>query len=82
MCLRQLSHSPAATATLPGDCLGVTGTVYQIANASAGANTITFSGKTSEAITGSTTLAQNTTAKFQATLISQSAAGCGWQRIQ
>ena len=71
----------AATATLP-DCLGVTGTVYQIANASAGANTITFSGKTSEAITGSTTLAQNTTAKFQATLISQSAAGCGWQRIQ
>ncbi len=71
----------AATATLP-DCLGVTGTVYQISNASAGAFTITFSGKTSEAITGSTTLAQNLVAKFQATLISQAAAGCGWLRVQ
>ena len=71
----------AATATLP-DCLGVTGMQYQIFNASAGANTITFSGKASEAITGSATLAQNATARFQATLISQSAAGCGWQRVQ
>lgn len=71
----------AATATLP-DCLGATGTIYQIFNASAGANTITFSGKASEAITGSATLAQNLAARFQATLISQAAAGCGWQRIQ
>jgi lysophospholipase L1-like esterase len=71
----------AATATLP-DCLGVTGTVYQITNSSAGAFTITFSGKTSEAITGSATLAQNVVGRFQATLISQAAAGCGWQRIQ
>lgn len=71
----------AATATLP-DCLGVTGAVYQIFNASAGANTITFSGKASEAIAGSATLAQNTAARFQATLISQAAAGCGWQRVQ
>lgn len=71
----------AATATLP-ECLGVTGIQYQIFNASAGANTITFSGKASEAITGSATLAQNATAKFQATLISQTAAGCGWQRVQ
>lgn len=71
----------AATATLP-DCLGVTGTVYQIFNASAGANTITFSGKASEAIAGSATLAQNVAGRFQATLISPAAAGCGWQRIQ
>lgn len=71
----------AATATLP-DCLGVTGTRYQVFNASAGANTITFSGKASEAITGSATLAQNTTAIFQAQLISQAAAGCGWLRAQ
>lgn len=71
----------AATATLP-DCLGVTGTVYEIFNASLGANTITFSGKASEAIAGGTTLAQNTTARFSATLISQAAAGCGWQRKQ
>lgn len=71
----------AATATLP-DCLGVTGAVYQIFNASAGANTITFSGLASEAITGSATLAQNVAGRFQATLISQTAGGCGWQRIQ
>jgi hypothetical protein len=68
----------AATATLP-DCLGVTGARYQIFDASAGANTITFSGKASEAISGPATLAQNTAAIFQATLISQAAAGCGWR---
>lgn len=71
----------ATTYTLP-DCLGVTGTNYQITNASTGANTITFAGLSSEAITGSTTLAQNSVAIFQAQLISQAAAGCGWQRIQ
>lgn len=69
------------TYTMP-DCLGVTGANYQIINASAGANTITFSGLSGEAITGSTTLAQNLVAIFQAQLISQSAGGCGWQRIQ
>lgn len=75
-----VNTSASATAwTLP-DCLGVTGTVYQIFNNAAG--TITFSGKASEAITGTATAAQNATARFQATLISQAAAGCGWQRIQ
>lgn len=71
----------AATVTLP-DCLGVTGTPYTISNLSAGANTITVSGKASEAITGSATIAQNVTAKFRSTLISPSAAGCGWLRVQ
>ena len=71
----------AATATLP-DCLGVTGATYSITNLSAGANTITVSGKASEAITGTATIAQNVTAKFMATLISQAAAGCGWTRVQ
>lgn len=71
----------ATTYTLP-DCLGVTGAQYQIANNSLGANTITFAGKASEAITGSATLAQSTVARFQATLISQAAAGCGWLRVQ
>lgn len=71
----------ATTYTMP-DCLGVTGAQYQINNFSAGANTITFTGKASEAITGSTTLAQNGVAIFRATLISQAAAGCGWLRVQ
>lgn len=70
-----------ATATLP-ECLGLTGSVYQIFNASAGANTITFSGKSGETISGSATLAQNAAAVFQVTLVSPTTGGCGWQRVQ
>lgn len=82
---RFVTAEPTSTAayTLP-DCLGVTGATYQIYNASTAADIITFSGKTSEAITGLTTLAGQApqAAIFQATLISQAAAGCGWQRVQ
>lgn len=73
------NNASASAYTLP-DCLGVTGVSYQITNL--GAGTVTFSGKASEAITGSATLAQNLVARFQAQLISQAAAGCGWQRMQ
>lgn len=71
----------AQAITLP-DCLGVTGTEYTIFNNAATALTITFSGKASEAIAGPAILAQGLTAVFRATLISPSAAGCGWQRVQ
>jgi hypothetical protein len=74
---------PTSTAeyTLP-DCLGLTGVVYQISNDSAEDNTITFSGLAGESIAGGATLAQNATARFEATLASQTTGGCGWQRTQ
>lgn len=71
----------AATATLP-ECQGLTGADYSITNLSLGANTITFSGTGGETITGTATLAQNLTAKFRVNLISPSAAGCFWTRVQ
>jgi trimeric autotransporter adhesin len=76
-----MTATAAATIKLPS-CTAATGLIYTISNASTGANTITVSGQTSQAITGSATIGQNVTARFVATQISQTTGGCGWLRVE
>lgn len=77
----QIIPTGAATATLP-DCLGVTGTTYVITNLSAGANTITVSGKAGEDTGLPQSVAQGATAKFLSQLTSQATGGCFWIRTE
>jgi len=74
-------YSGASTSTITlVAATSQTGQVRTIVNASASGVTVAPSG--SETITGSTSIAAGTTAKFQATLVSASAGGAYWLRIQ
>jgi lysophospholipase L1-like esterase len=70
-----------ATAWLP-DCIGVTGTTYQVSNKSAGSNTVTFTGQPGQSIDGPTTAAPQISTRFTAQLVSDAAAGCYWRSVQ
>jgi len=69
----------AGTTTLP-ECVGLTGYPYQITNLNSGSFAITVSGAGSETITGSSTIAPNSTARFTAQLTGPTTGGCYWQR--
>jgi GDSL-like Lipase/Acylhydrolase family len=66
-----------ASWTLP-ECVGLTGKVYTVTNQ--GAGSLSVAGVNGEAISGSPTIAPDSTGAFQIELASDATGGCSWAR--